>query len=72
MEKFSDDPKFINTKQAAESIGISSRRIRQLAMEGRLVGAFLHEREGWQIPSIVNVKQGKRGPKFTGSRKKYG
>jgi len=60
-----------NAKQAAELIGITPRRIRQLAAQGRIMGAFLHERDGWQIPCIVNVKPGKRGPKFSGSRKKH-
>lgn len=68
MQKISENSSYLNAKQAAEAIGISSRRIRQLASQGRIVGAFLHIHDGWLIPAIINVRAGKRGPKFSGNR----
>ena len=45
---------YITAKQAAEEVGLSYSRIRQLLNEGRIVGAFKAPRD-WLIPSPVEI-----------------
>ena len=49
-------------KQAAQQADITPRRIRVLAAQGRIPGAFRHPVNGWQIPHGWRVTKGKRGP----------
>ena len=52
---------YITAQQAAEELGLSYSRIRQLLNEGRIKGAFKAPRD-WLIPSPVHVlpRQGKQ------------
>ncbi len=56
-----DDVTNVTTKQAAIELGVSDRRVRQLACEGRVRGATKSGAE-WLIPTPVEVIPGKRGP----------
>jgi hypothetical protein len=63
---------YISAKTAAKRLGITSRRLRLLAAEGRVVGAHFHEQLGWQFPkSGITVKPGKRGPAPSFSEKSF-
>lgn len=56
---------FISSKEAARRLGITSRRIRVLANQGRLSGAIFHKTKGWQFyKSDLTVSPGARGPAF--------
>ena len=48
-------------KQAAIRLGVSERRVRQLARDGRVKGATKAGAE-WLIPMPIEVIPGKRGP----------
>ncbi len=56
-----DDVANVTVREAATRLGISERRVRQLAQEGRVRGAMKTGAE-WLIPTPVEVKPGKRGP----------
>ena len=57
----SDDVANVTVRQAAVELGISDRRVRQLAREGRVRGAIKTGAE-WLIPTPVEVIPGRRGP----------
>lgn len=54
-------PGAITVRQAANELGISDRRVRQLARDGRVRGAAKVGQE-WLIPTPVEVAPGNRGP----------
>lgn len=56
-----DDVANVTVQQAASELGISDRRVRQLAREGRVRGATKDGAE-WLIPTPVEVIPGRRGP----------
>ena len=56
-----DDVANVTIKQAAIRLGISERRVRQLACDGRVRGATKTGAE-WLIPTPVQVVPGRRGP----------
>ena len=56
-----DDVANVTVRQAAISLGVSERRVRKLAREGRVRGATKNGAE-WLIPTPVEVIPGKRGP----------
>ena len=56
-----DDVINLTARRAALELGVSDRRIRQLAREGRVRGAVKHGNE-WLIPSPVELIPGTRGP----------
>ena len=51
----------ISVKQAAEELGVTEVRVRQLCQQGRIQGAT---RIGWRwvIPRPIAIRQGSRGP----------
>ena len=51
----------VTVRQAASELGISDRRVRQLAGAGRVRGAAKAGQE-WLIPTPVEVIPGSRGP----------
>ena len=51
----------ITIRRAAMELGVSDRRVRQLARDGRLRGAAKAGHE-WLIPTPVEVIPGRRGP----------
>ena len=57
----SDDVANVTVRQAAIRLGISDRRVRQLARDGRVRGATKAGAE-WLIPTPVEVIPGRRGP----------
>ena len=56
-----DDVANVTVRQAAIRLGVSERRVRQLAHEGRMRGATKTAAE-WLIPTPVEVIPGRRGP----------
>jgi len=66
MQIFDENPTWRNVKQVAELLGVTPRRVRKLASQGRIKGATLHIREGWLIPPMFYINPGKRGPTRTG------
>ena len=56
-----DDAMSLTASQAAMELGISDRRVRQLAEQGRVLGAIKVGHE-WLIPTPVYVVHGSRGP----------
>ena len=56
-----DDVANVTVKEAARRLGVSERRVRQLAHDGRVRGATKVGPE-WLIPTPVEVIPGKRGP----------
>lgn len=56
-----DDVDNITVREVAMRLGISERRVRQLARDGRVRGATKAGAE-WLIPTPVDVVPGKRGP----------
>ena len=56
-----DDVANITVKEAAARLGVSERRVRKLALDGRIRGATKSGAE-WLIPTPVEVIPGKRGP----------
>ena len=56
---------FISAIKAARLLGITSRRLRVLANEGRIKHAYLDKEKGWQFPkSDIEISPGARGPAF--------
>ena len=60
-ERPDDDVAYVTVRQAAIQLGVSERRVRKLARDGRLRGAVKAGAE-WLIPTPVNVIPGRRGP----------
>ena len=56
-----DDVANVTVKEAAARLGVSERRVRQLARNGRVRGAVKAGAE-WLIPTPVEVTPGRRGP----------
>ena len=56
-----DDVANVTVREAAVRLGVSERRVRQLACEGRMRGATKAGAE-WLIPTPVEVIPGRRGP----------
>ena len=56
-----DDVANVTTREAARRLGVSERRVRQLARDGRVRGAIKSGAE-WLIPTPIEVIPGKRGP----------
>ena len=56
-----DDVANVTVSQAAIRLGVSDRRVRQLAREGRVRGAAKVGEE-WLIPTPVEIIPGSRGP----------
>lgn len=56
-----DDVANVTVRQAALRLGVSERRVRQLALDGRVRGATKVGAE-WLIPTPIEVIPGKRGP----------
>jgi hypothetical protein len=56
---------FLAAKPTANTLGITSRRLRILATQGRVEGAIFIENKGWQFSKFdIKVRPGKRGPAF--------
>ena len=60
-ESPAEDVANITAKRAAIQLGISIRRVRQLARDGRFEGATKSGSD-WLIPTPVELTPGKRGP----------
>ena len=60
-EEPANDVVNVTVSQAASELGISDRRVRQLAGAGRVRGAA-KVGQGWLIPTPVEVIPGSRGP----------
>ena len=58
----------LTVKGAAEELGVTEARVRQLAAQGRIEGAHKIGRD-WIIPRPVEVRPGARGPAGAASRK---
>ena len=56
-----DDVANVTVREAATRLGVSERRVRKLARDGRVRGATKPGAE-WLIPTPVEVIPGKRGP----------
>ena len=56
-----DDVANVTVREAAVRLGVSERRVRKLAQDGRIRGAVKAGAE-WLIPTPVEVIPGKRGP----------
>ena len=56
-----DDVANVTVREAAIRLGVSERRVRKLAQDGRIRGAVKAGAE-WLIPTPVEVIPGKRGP----------
>ncbi len=60
-ESPADDVINVTVQEAAVRLGVSERRVRKLARDGRVRGATKSGSE-WLIPTPVEVTPGKRGP----------
>ena len=60
-EKPTDTVDNLTVKGAADELGVTEARVRQLAAQGRIEGAHKIGRD-WIIPSPVEVRPGTRGP----------
>ena len=60
-ERPDDDVANVTVREAATRLGVSERRVRKLARDGRLHGATKAGAE-WLIPTPVEVTPGRRGP----------
>lgn len=56
-----DDVANVTIREAANRLGVSERRVRKLARDGRVRGATKAGSE-WLIPTPVELIPGKRGP----------
>ena len=56
-----DDVANVTVREAAIRLGVSERRVRKLARDGRVRGATKAGAD-WLIPTPVEVTPGKRGP----------
>ena len=57
----------LTVKGAAEELGVTKARVRQLAAQGRIEGAHKIGRD-WIIPRPVEVRPGTRGPAGVATR----
>ena len=57
----------VTVREAATRLGVSERRVRKLARDGRLRGAVKAGAE-WLIPTPVDVIPGRRGPASVAGR----
>ncbi|MGK7880419.1 MAG: helix-turn-helix domain-containing protein [Crocosphaera sp.] len=68
MSKTETSETYIGTKQAASRLHLSVQRVRKLAIDGRIRGAF-KERGQWRIPvsasGMPKISRKKKGPKGT-------
>ena len=62
-----DDVANVTVREAAIRLGVSERRVRKLARDGRVRGATKAGGD-WLIPTPVEVVPGKRGPVGVASR----
>ena len=62
-----DDVANVTVRQAAIRLGVSERRVRKLARDGRVRGATKAGGE-WLIPTPVEVIAGRRGPAGVAAR----
>ncbi len=60
-EVSADDVANVTVREAAVRLGVSERRVRKLARDGRVRGAVKAGAE-WLIPTPVEVIPGRRGP----------
>ena len=60
-ERPEEDVANVTTREAARRLGVSERKVRQLARDGRVRGATKVGAE-WLIPTPIEVMPGKRGP----------
>lgn len=60
-EVTADDVANVTVREAAVRLGVSERRVRKFASDGRLRGAVKAGAE-WLIPTPVKVTPGRRGP----------
>ena len=60
-ESPANDVANVTVRQAAVELGVSERRVRQLAGDGRIQGASKIGSE-WLIPRLVTLVPGNRGP----------
>ena len=60
-ESPTDDVANVTVREAATRLGVSERRVRKLARDGRMRGASKAGAE-WLIPTPVEVVPGRRGP----------
>ena len=60
-EAAADDVANVTVREAATRLGVSERRVRKLARDGRVRGAIKTGSE-WLIPTPVEVIPGRRGP----------
>lgn len=56
-----DDVANVTVREAATRLGVSERRVRKLALDGRVRGAIKSGAD-WLIPTPVEVIPSKRGP----------
>jgi|GEM_PF-6390071 len=57
---------YVSAAKAAKKLGITSRRLRVLASQGRVEGAIFHEQNGWLIPkNDIVIRPGARGPQLS-------
>ncbi len=66
-EPAEDDVANVTVREAAVRLGVSERRVRKLARDGRVRGAIKTGSE-WLIPTPVDVIPGRRGPAGVASR----
>ena len=66
-ESPANDVANVTVREAAVRLGVSERRVRKLARDGRLRGAIKAGAE-WLIPTPVEVIPGRRGPAGTAGR----
>jgi excisionase family DNA binding protein len=66
-ETSEDDVANVTVREAAIRLGVSERRIRQLARDGRMQGATKTGAE-WLIPTPVELIPGRRGPSGVAGR----
>ena len=60
-EILQDDVANLTVKEASARLGVSERRVRQLARDGRIRGAAKSGAE-WLIPTPLQITPAKRGP----------
>ncbi len=66
-EESADDVANVTVREAAIRLGVSERRVRKLARDGRVSGATKAGAE-WLIPTPVEVIPGRRGPEGVAGR----
>lgn len=57
---------YVSAAKAAKKLGITSRRLRVLASQGRVAGAQFVEKQGWRFPkNDISISPGARGPQLS-------